>query len=104
MSPSPAAASAEELQAQGTEAFKAGEYEEAQEKWSAALRRRPDDATLLSNRSAAWLALGEKESALEDAMRVVELKPDWYKGYGRFGAALAALGKTADAMAAVARV
>ena len=93
-------ADTDELQAQGTEAFKVGDYEEAQEKWTAALRRRPDDATLLSNRSAAWLALGEKKLALEDAERCVEVKPDWYKGYGRLGAALYAFGKLDDAIAA----
>ena len=36
------------------------EYETAMEKWSVALKRRPEEshASLLSNRSAAWLALG----------------------------------------------
>ena len=34
-----------EEQAQGTEAFKEGLYEEAQEKWSAALKRRIKELT-----------------------------------------------------------
>ena len=53
---------------------------------------------MLSNRSAAWHALGEKQLALDDAARVVELKPEWYKGYGRLGAALASLERTTDAI------
>ena len=91
------------LQAMGTEAFKAGDYLLAKDKWSAALLRRPDDATLLSNRSAAWLALGEKRLALDDATRCVQRNPRWYKGYGRLGAAYDALGLADESLAAYAK-
>jgi tetratricopeptide (TPR) repeat protein len=85
------------------EAYVAKNYELALEKWSAALKRRPTDQKLLSNRSAAWLALEEYTNALDDATKLVECHPDWYKGYGRLGAALAALGSTSDAMGAYAK-
>ena len=96
-------ANVDELQAQGTEAFKLGEYETAMEKWSVALKRRPEDPTLLSNRSAAWLALGERQKALDDAAKCVSVSPEWYKGHGRVGAALAALGRLDEAMASVSK-
>ena len=32
-------------------------------------------------------SLGRYEEALEDAQKVVQLKPDWPKGYSRVGAA-----------------
>ena len=73
------------------------------EKWSVALKRRPEDPTLLSNRSAAWLALGERQKALDDAAKCVSVSPEWYKGHGRVGAALAALGRLDEAMASVSK-
>ena len=63
--------------------------------------RRPDDATLLSNRSAARLLLGQHEAALEDAVAAVRLRPTWGKAYSRQGAALAALERVEEAMAAL---
>ena len=53
-----------------------------------------------SNRSAALLSVGRKLDALADARRTVELAPTWGKGYGRLGAALHALERYADAVAA----
>ena len=93
-------ADADELHAQGTEAYKVGDYEEAQQKWSHALRRRPEDVVLLSNRAAAWLAMGEFQAALDDASRAIELQPKYAKARGRAGAAYAGLGRSAEAVAA----
>lgn len=45
-----------------------------------------------SNRSAAYLKLGDaKSKALKDAERCMELAPEWSKSYSRLGAAQHAL-------------
>lgn len=53
-----------------------------------------------SNRSAAYLMKGFKESALKDAEQCISMKPDWPKGYGRKGEALFALGRLPEALKA----
>lgn len=55
---------------------------------------------LYSNRSAALSSLARYQDALEDAEKVVSLKPDWGKGYGRKGAALYGLKRFGDAVTA----
>ena len=45
-------------------------------------------------------SLGHYEEALEDAQKVVELKPDWPKGYSRVGAAALGAQKYDEAIAA----
>ena len=47
--------------------------------------------TLLSNRSLCWLRLGQADSALEDARKARELRPDWSRACYREGAALRVL-------------
>lgn len=63
----------------------------------------PNNAILFSNRSAAYAGARQWATALEDAQRAVELKPDWAKGWGRQGAALLGLGRTHEAVAAYER-
>lgn len=47
-----------------------------------------------SNRSAAYLKLGDaKSKALKDAERCMELAPEWPKSFSRLGAAQHALGR-----------
>lgn len=53
-----------------------------------------------SNRSGAYLALGRGEEALADANRCIALSPMWVKGYSRKGAALHAMKRFPDAIAA----
>ncbi len=48
----------------------------------------PYDHTVFSNRSAVKLVLEDFQGALEDAERVIELKPDWARGYFRKANAL----------------
>ena len=55
---------------------------------------------LYSNRSAARLGRGLHAKALEDAERCIELNATWPKGYGRKGAALHAMKRYDDAIAA----
>mmetsp|Transcript_20150 Transcript_20150/g.39573 ORF Transcript_20150/g.39573 Transcript_20150/m.39573 type:complete len:589 (+) Transcript_20150:576-2342(+) len=54
-------------------------------------------ATLLCNRSACILKLGDAESARDDAQQAAELRPTWPKSHFRLGQALAVLGENADA-------
>lgn len=51
----------------------------------------PLDYKVLSNRSAAHLAVGQRIMSLTDAKRSTELNPDWHKGYYRLGCALMSL-------------
>ena len=37
----------------------------------------------MANRSAAFLGMGDRSRALQDAERVIEMSPTWYKGYSR---------------------
>ena len=53
-----------------------------------------------SNRSAAYLKKGDAHNALEDANSCLALKPDFTKGYSRKGAALHALKRYNDSIAA----
>ena len=56
-----------------------------------------DLAVLHSNRSAAHASAGELEAAVVDARECMRLRPSWYKGYGRLGAALQMAGRPAEA-------
>ncbi|KAJ2014480.1 Stress-induced-phosphoprotein 1, partial [Coemansia sp. S85] len=53
-------------------------------------------ALLYSNRSAAAFALGKYATAVSDATKSIELRPEWAKGYFRRGEALLALGRIRD--------
>jgi cytochrome c-type biogenesis protein CcmH/NrfG len=55
-----------------------------------------------ANRSACFLKLGEHERALADAERCVKIEPGFVKGRFRIGLALHALGRFAEAAAALA--
>ncbi|KAG1699450.1 hypothetical protein DVH05_012865 [Phytophthora capsici] len=60
--------------------------------YTRAIELDPDNAVYYSNRSAAYLAMGDaRGKALKDAEKCIELKPDWWKGYSRKGAAEHAL-------------
>jgi len=56
-----------------------------------------------SNRSAAYMGLGDHQKALEDGNNCIRIKPDWPKGYFRVGAALVEMKKYDDAIAAFKR-
>lgn len=70
-------------QDQGNAAFKAGNFEEAAEHFSAAIELDSSNHVLYSNRSAAYASLKRYDAALKDARKTVDLKPDW----ARVGAA-----------------
>ncbi|KAJ2491378.1 hypothetical protein IWW37_002367 [Coemansia sp. RSA 2050] len=60
-------------------------------------------ALLYSNRSAAAFALGKYATAVSDATKSIELRPEWAKGYFRRGEALLALGRIRDSYASYRR-
>ena len=88
------------LKAEGNAAFTAKRFEEAAEKYTAALSHNPFDHIFYSNRSACYAELDEAEKALRDATRCVSLLPSFAKGYSRKSAALFQLGRYDDAEAA----
>lgn len=75
------------LQAKGNTAFSAGNFDEAITHFTDAIATDPSNHVLFSNRSAAYASLQQYQTALEDALKVTQLKPDWPKGYSRLGAA-----------------
>lgn len=100
------APSAEELKAQGNEAYSAGDNAAALAAYEAGIELATSgDAAaaamlhiLHSNASAAAACLDNKaQQALAHAQRAVELKPDWAKGYLRQAAAALLLHRPGDA-------
>ncbi|KAG6611183.1 putative molecular chaperone (DnaJ superfamily) [Phytophthora cinnamomi] len=86
------AAQAEGFKAEGNRLLAAKQFAQAADMYSRALELDPDNAVYYSNRSAAFLAMGDaRGKALKDAEKCIELKPDWWKGYSRKGAAEHAL-------------
>ncbi|POR31638.1 Heat shock protein STI1 [Tolypocladium paradoxum] len=81
-------ASADELKALGNKAIADKNFDDAIDKFTQAIAIQPDNHILYSNRSAAHASKKEWDSALADAEKTTEIKPDWAKGWGRKGAAL----------------
>ena len=81
----------------GDNAFRSGDYPTAIHHYTAALSLDPSHATLLSNRSAAYLKNGEKSKALHDAQKIGDRMG--LKGTSRLAAALQALGRWDKALA-----
>ena len=91
---------AEEAKALGNAAFKAKQYPEAVTHFTTAIAADPKNHVLYSNRSAAHAAAEEYKSALLDANKCIDLKPDWAKGHSRRGAAYVGLKNWRAAIAA----
>ena len=82
-----------DLRNEGNKLFQRGEVNIAIQRYSKAYKMASNDHLLTSNRSHAFYKLGDYLSALADAEKTIELRPDWGKGYFRKGMALKALGK-----------
>ena len=83
---------------QGNQAFKDKDFAKAIEFYTQASQENPSDHTILGNRSAAYLNLGQFENAAKDADTCISLKPDWSKGFQRKGMALHSMGKLEEAI------
>jgi DnaJ homolog subfamily C member 8 len=82
----------------GDSSFRLKDYAQAIQHYTAALSLDPDNATILSNRSAAYLVSGiSKSKALHDAQACVQLGGMGLKGYSRLAAAQQALGRYVEA-------
>jgi len=89
------------LKEKGNASFKAGDYAAAIQDYTRCIELDPSQHLALSNRSAAYLKLGDSaQEALLDAERCVELAPSWAKGYSRKAAALQELKRWDEALAA----
>eukprot|EP00924_Labyrinthula_sp_SR-Ha-C_P010691 snap_masked-scaffold_49-processed-gene-1.74-mRNA-1 protein AED:0.02 eAED:0.02 QI:0/-1/0/1/-1/1/1/0/584 len=80
-------ADAEECKQKGNESLQLNDYDKAINWYTEAIKLN-ESHVYYSNRSAAYLSKGFAESALKDANKAIDLKPDWPKGYSRKGAAL----------------
>jgi len=90
--------SAEDFKALGNEAIKNNELKTALEHYNNGLMVEPDHAMILSNRALCHHKLGNLQEALEDAQRVIVLKPEFYKAYIRGAMLLRELKRPQEAM------
>lgn len=90
---------AEDCKARGNECLKTQDYDQAV-KWYTEAIKLHESHVYYSNRSAAYLSKDFADSALKDADKCIEIKPDWAKGYSRRGAALHKLKKYDKSIAA----
>ncbi|WZZ19138.1 hypothetical protein YC2023_112227 [Brassica napus] len=86
--------------AQGNAAFSSRDFTSAVIHYTSAISLSSTNHILFSNRSAAYASLRNYADALSDAIKTVELKPDWAKGYSRLGAAHWGLKQFQEAAAA----
>ncbi|KAL6623462.1 hypothetical protein ACP70R_033341 [Stipagrostis hirtigluma subsp. patula] len=93
-------AAAAKLKDQGNEQFKSGNYLKAAALYTQAIKLDPDNATLYSNRAAAFLQLVKLSKALADAETTINLKPQWEKGHFRKGCVLEAMERYEEAISA----
>ncbi|KAJ6495726.1 thioredoxin-domain-containing protein [Mycena vitilis] len=93
---------AEAAKVAGNAFYKDGHYEQAIDKYSAAISLAPNSAALYGNRSIAYLKSTPPnlDLALADAQKATEVEPKWGKGYARLGEALQALEKYEESVKA----
>jgi len=93
-----AALDADQLREQGTNKYKAKEYEAAIELYTRSLELNPNEHRCYSNRCAAYCTLKNNlDQALADAEKCVELMPSWAKGYLRVCEALKLMKRAGEA-------
>ena len=94
----------EELKALGNKEFAAGNFNNSIKHFTEAIQLDPSNSVLYSNRSAAYASSKNYQSALVDAERAVELKPEWVKAWSRKATALQGLGRWEEAFKAWSKV
>ncbi|CAM6095091.1 unnamed protein product [Calypogeia fissa] len=87
------------LKDEGNALYKNGNYLKAAAVYTQAIKADPSNATLYSNRSAAFLNLLKVTKALADAEMTIKLNPSWEKGYFRKGSALEGAERYEEALA-----
>ncbi len=69
--------------------FNQGEYEKAVELYTLCLDGEDTNKHFIySNRCLTFIKLGKYTNALNDAKKIIKLKPDWAKGWARLGSCL----------------
>ncbi|KAL7534808.1 hypothetical protein ACHAXR_007260 [Thalassiosira sp. AJA248-18] len=94
----------DELKSTADSHFRSKSYSLATQAYQDALQLDPSNHIILSNKSAAHLANGEKSKALHDAKKCVEHASSWAKGYTRLAAAMASLGRFNEAASVYSKV
>jgi len=84
--------------AKGNGFFKEKKWDEAIKCYTESISLDNTDASFFSNRSACHAGKEDWKNALEDAEKVIKLRPKWAKGYSRKGLALFKLNKMEEAM------
>ena len=82
----------EALKSKGNEHFVKKEFQLAVEFYTKALQINNENAILYTNRSAAYLELGQYSLAFEDSERAIQLNPKFTKSYFRKSSAVNKLG------------
>jgi len=80
-----------------TKAYVKGNYDQAIKLLTEAIEIAPDNHTLYSNRCAAYMALSDWDSAIEDSNKVIDLNEEFVKGYYRKGLCLIELERYEEA-------
>ncbi|MCJ1351470.1 MAG: hypothetical protein MMC33_001454 [Icmadophila ericetorum] len=89
---------AEACKASGNKFFKMRMYDKAIEEYSKAIEADPQNATYLSNRSAAYMSANKFYDALEDAKQADELEPGNPKVLHRIARIYTSLGRPSEAL------
>lgn len=89
--------SAVERKNEGNALLGAGDLDGAIAKYTEAITIDPSNQVFYSNRSAAFCKKNDFQKAHDDAVKAIEIKPVWAKGYSRKGAALVGLNRYEEA-------
>ncbi|CEG46508.1 stress-induced-phosphoprotein 1 [Plasmopara halstedii] len=71
---------------EGNDFFKNGEFPQAVERYTEAIKRDPSCAVYYANRAAAYTKLTSFNEAKKDCEKAIELDPKYVKAYSRMGA------------------
>ncbi|RDB28593.1 Serine/threonine-protein phosphatase 5 [Hypsizygus marmoreus] len=85
-------ANSERLKTLGNALHIKGQYKQAYQKYSEAIKADPKNAILWANRAASALAMKEYLDAVTDAEKATDLDPTYAKAWGRQGTAYHAIG------------
>lgn len=85
------------LKDKGNTAFKDHRYDDAIGLYSDAIKLKPDEAVLFSNRSACFLETGDNTAAEQDALKSIEMDKSFLRAYSRLHSALCNMGRFKEA-------
>ena len=83
----------------GNEHWKQGEYQEAIDDYTSAIKINPDDADAYVNRGAAYHNLGKHQEAIDDFNTAIKINPNYAKAYYNRGMVCKKLGRYQEAIA-----